>query len=397
MNKLKYVVDIQKGKLPKEFTKDDNFPVYLSMEYLRGNDNEVRYVKDENVVYSENHDILILWDGSNAGEILLSKEGVISSTTALLKPKKALNKKFLFYQLKSSEQYFRDMSVGMGIPHVNPQELLNFSFFIPSLQDQSAIANYLDQKTAEIDQLIADKEELLKLYEEEKTAVINEAVTKGINPDVRFKDSGIEWLGEIPEHWEVKKLSYLAELNSGATPKRGNENYWEGNIPWIKTGEINYNNILHAEEYITLEGYKNSSTKLAPKGTILMAMYGQGKTRGRVAILDIEATYNQACCAIIFNEEMFNLFGFYFFKMAYKFIRDDGNETSQMNISTNYISTLKLPVPSREEQTLIVTHIEKETQLIDTKIQNTQKLIELLKEYRTALINEVVTGKIKVV
>src|SRR5690606_14144299 len=110
MNKLKYVVDIQKGKLPKEFTKDDNFPVYLSMEYLRGNDNEVRYVKDENVVYSENHDILILWDGSNAGEILLSKEGVISSTTALLKPKKALNKKFLFYQLKSSEQYFRDMS-----------------------------------------------------------------------------------------------------------------------------------------------------------------------------------------------------------------------------------------------------------------------------------------------
>lgn len=398
MNKLKYVVDIQKGKLPKEFTKDDNFPVYLSMEYLRGNDNEVRYVKDENVVYSENHDILILWDGSNAGEILLSKEGVISSTTALLKPKKALNKKFLFYQLKSSEQYFRDMSVGMGIPHVNPQELLNFSFFIPSLQDQSAIANYLDQKTSEIDQLIADKEELLKLYEEEKTAVINEAVTKGINPNVPFKDSGIEWLGEIPKHWEVKKIKWVLNTISGGTPNTSDVLNYNGHIPWLRSLDLNNSELFDYDISITEKGLLESSAKIVPENSVLVAMYGGAGTIGKSSLLKIKASINQAICAILPNDKVNPYYLFYFiqFYRPYWMIGAEGTRRDP-NISQAEIRDKFFLFPPIEEQKKIVHYIKSRTNRIEIRIQNTQKLIELLKEYRTALISEVVTGKVKVI
>lgn len=141
---LKYIVSVQKGKLPKKLVEnsDGNLPVYLSMEVMRGNHENVKYVEDYDAcVMASAGDILVLWDGSNAGEVMLAKNGVISSTVALLTLKRDVNRRFIFYQLKTNEQLLRDSSVGMGIPHVNPQELLNFSFFIPSLHYQTGIAN----------------------------------------------------------------------------------------------------------------------------------------------------------------------------------------------------------------------------------------------------------------
>jgi type I restriction enzyme, S subunit len=113
-----------------------------------------------------------------------------------------------------------------------------------------------------------------------------------------MKNSGIPWIGEIPKHWGIVALGYVCNLTSGGTTDRNRPEYWNGNIPWVKTGEINYNQINQTEEYITELGLNNSSTKLASAGTLLMAMYGQGVTRGRVAILGIEASFNQACLAI---------------------------------------------------------------------------------------------------
>lgn len=103
----------------------------------------------------------------------------------------------------------------------------------------------------------------------------------------------MEWISKIPAHWEVKKLSHVAQIDSVATPDRSRQDFWNGKIPWVKTGEINYNEILETEEHITESGLRNSSTKLSPKGTLLMAMYGQGITRGRVALLGVPAIYNQ--------------------------------------------------------------------------------------------------------
>lgn len=307
--------------------------------------------------------------------------------------------KFLYYFFNS--EIFKAQTGLYSTSTINQltsDTLDNMSIAFPTLiEEQVAIIKHLDRKTAEIDQLIADKKRLITLYEEEKTALINQAVTKGINPKVKMKDSGIEWLGEVPEHWEVKKIFYVAKINSGGTPDRSNSDYWKGSIPWVKTGEVNYNLIKSTEEHITEDGLKASSAKIAPVGTLLMAMYGQGNTRGRVALLGVPATYNQACCAMIFKEMMDSRFAFFYFKAAYQHIRDDGNETSQMNISTGYISSLRMPVPPIEEQYQIIEHIELGISIVDSKIAKTQKLIDLLSEYRTALISEVVTGKIKVI
>ncbi|MDV7395433.1 hypothetical protein RZS08_28865, partial [Arthrospira platensis SPKY1] len=118
---------------------------------------------------------------------------------------------------------------------------------------------------------------------------------------------------EVPAHWGVSALGYLATIETGATPDRAEPRYWNGSIPWLKTGEINWAPIREAEEFITEEGVANTAVRVAKPGMLLMAMYGQGATRGRVARLEIEATYNQACAAILFGDRLLPEFGRYFF------------------------------------------------------------------------------------
>lgn len=406
--KLKYCIKVQKGKLPSSLTDKNisNYPIYLTMDYLRGNTSDLKFVNSPNDgIKAHEDDILILWDGSNAGEILEAKKGVISSTTALITPKNEIDKRFLFFLLKSNESYFKDMSIGMGIPHVNPQELLNSSFLIPSLKKQSAIANYLDQKTTEIDRLIADKEELLKLYEEEKTAVINDLVTgkkvwngNAWTKPAEVKDSGIEWLGEIPEHWGAVNLKWISKIYSGGTPSRNIDEYWQdGTIPWLNSGTVNQFFIEEPSEYITELALNNSSAKWIPENSILIALAGQGKTKGMVAQVLFKCTCNQSMGIIVPNEKIENRFLLYYLKNNYQNIRNLGGGDKRDGINLEMIGGISIPLIPINEQQSIVDFIETETTRIDTKIEDTQKLIELLKEYRTALISEVVTGKVKVI
>lgn len=206
-----------------------------------------------------------------------------------------------------------------------------------------------------------------------------------------YKRSGVEWLGEVPEHWGVGRLGYYASLGTGATPDRSNSVYWGGDIPWIKTGEVKYNTILDSEEKITVEGAKNSAVQLSSPGTLLMAMYGQGVTRGRVAILGVAATYNQACAAINPNKRVWGEYLRYYFMAAYSAIRDGGNETSQMNLNADIVSRFKISIPTLSEQHIIVSHLDYETAKIEQLIAKQERLIELLKEKRQAAISHAVT------
>ena len=140
----------------------------------------------------------------------------------------------------------------------------------------------------------------------------------------KYKPSGVEWLGDVPEHWEVASLRYYANFCTGSTPDRNNSDYWDGGIPWVKTGEINYSLITETEETISQKGLDSSSCSIASPGTLLMALYGQGVTRGRVAILGISAAFNQACAAISVDDRISNEFLRVFFVFAYSFIRDIG-------------------------------------------------------------------------
>jgi len=221
-------------------------------------------------------------------------------------------------------------------------------------------------------------------------------VTKGLDPNVPMKDSGVEWLGEVPAHWAVCALSYLGTIETGSTPDRNDPRYWNGSIPWLKTGEINWAPIREADEFITEEGLANSSAKLAPPGTMLMAMYGQGVTRGRVALLEIEAAYNQACAAISFGPRILPTFGCYFFMAAYDHIREGGNETSQMNLSAGLIAKFRITVPPIDEQTKIVDCLDAEFARLEALSGEVERAITLLQERRTALISAAVTGQIDV-
>ncbi len=305
---------------------------------------------------------------------------------------------FRFFQTKLLNSYFEISAngitrYGLGINKINSAPI-----FIPSYEEQTTIASYLDRKTAEIDELITKKERLLQLYEEEKTALINQAVTKGLNPHVPMKDSGIDWLGEIPEHWEVKQLSYLFnKIGSGTTPKSDNPEYYEnGLINWLQTGDLNDDEIYYTSKRITERALKNYSTlRFYPVNSIVIAMYGA--TIGKTGILKIETTTNQACCVLAEPKNIEPKFMFYWFNSVKKLIISLSYGGGQPNINQEMIRVLRVQLPSRHEQAAIVQYIEKETVRIEAKVAKTKKLIELLKEYKTALISEVVTGKVKVV
>lgn len=305
-----------------------------------------------------------------------------------------------FAQYLMLNQSFIDIvdgsTYGSKMPRVNWDYFGNMLIPMPLREEQKIIADFLDQETTKIDALIAEQEKLIALLKEKRQAVISHAVTKGLDPNVKMKDSRVDWLGQVPEHWKIGSLSNFAKVDSGTTPNRENQLFWDGDIPWIKTGEINYEPITDAEEFISECALMNSSVRIAPKGTLLMAMYGQGITRGRVAILEIPATYNQACAAIQFCEQALTNFMYFYFIAAYLHIRDSGNETSQMNLSVGGILKFKIVVPPLNEQLEIIEHLKVLTKRIDLLLLESNSVINILKERRSALISAAVTGQIDV-
>ncbi|MGG7446140.1 restriction endonuclease subunit S [Kosakonia oryzendophytica] len=339
--------------------------------------------------------------------VLLGRKGTIDKPLYINEPfwtvdtmyytelNEGFDAKYLHY-LALTIQFSR-YSTNTALPSMTQEHLSNYKFSVPKAEsERKKITEFLDLETAKIDDLIAKQQQLIELLKEKRQAVISHAVTKGLNPDVAMKDSGVEWLGEVPEHWRVSSLGYYSSLNTGATPDRSNSKYWNGEIAWIKTGEVNYNNISSSEEKITSEAVKNTSVRLSPPGTLLMAMYGQGITRGRVAILDISATYNQACVAISPNETLLNVYLRLFFMAGYHAIRDGGNETSQMNLNADIVRKFKILVPPVSEQREIVRYLDCNLPQIEILLERADSVIALLQERRTALISAAVTGKIDV-
>jgi type I restriction enzyme S subunit len=350
-------------------------------------------------------DTLITKDSETANDIAISAfvpadmPGVVCGYhLAIVRPKDR-HDGFYFKRLFDSsyvKSCFAVAANGLTRVGLSQYALDNLVVPLPPYDEQVAIAAFLHRETCKIDGLVAEQEKLLTLLAEKHHATISHAVTRGLNSEATMKDSGVAWLGNVPAHWSVGTLGYLATISTGSTPDRGEPSFWNGSIPWIKTGEINWSPIDEAEEFITDAGVANSAVKLAKPGTLMMAMYGQGVTRGRVALLSIEAAYNQACAAIAFGPRVSGEYGRYFFIAAYHHVRDSGNETSQMNLGSGIIAKFKLPIPPLAEQQSIVAFLDTETIKLDALKAEAMRTIELLKERRSALISAAVTGKIDV-
>jgi type I restriction enzyme S subunit len=285
---------------------------------------------------------------------------------------------------------------------LNQELIKNARILIPSKLEQTAIANYLDEKTSEIDQTIADKEELIKLYEEEKKALINEAVTKGLNPNVKLKSSGIDWLGDIPEHWFYASIKRVVDTKVTDGPHESPE-FLEYGVPFVSAEAIKENKIdfNSCRGYISIEQDEIYSKKCKPKiGDILLVK--SGSTTGKSAIVETDLNFNiwSPLALIRANEKIILYKNLHYSILSEQFrnlIELFWSFGTQPNIGMNVIENLKIAIPPIEEQTQIVDYIERESNLINEKTNTTQQEIALLKEYRQALIFEAVTGKICVI
>ncbi|HDL6873618.1 TPA: restriction endonuclease subunit S [Yersinia enterocolitica] len=209
-----------------------------------------------------------------------------------------------------------------------------------------------------------------------------------------YKDSGVEWLGEIPSSWDMWKLSHAYEvIGSGTTPTSSNETWFQGDIPWVTTGELRETIIYDTFKKITpftLQTF--SALKIHPAGSIVIAMYGA--TIGRLGILGVDATTNQACCVMTKSYEINNQYLYYWLQAFREDIIRLSSGGGQPNINQEKVASLKISSPAWKEQVKITAFLDHETAKIDKLIEKQQQLIELLKEKRQAVISEVVNVRV---
>ncbi len=273
---------------------------------------------------------------------------------------------------------------------------LNIQFIpYPPRKERIRIANYLAEKCTEIDTQVSLLTSKRDAYLRLKKSIINHAVTRGLNPNVKMKDSGIEWIGEVPEHWEVKRMKELSAIGSGTTPKSGEDKYYENGIhPWLNTSDVQDCVINEAKFSITDKALNDYSVlKYYPIGTILIAMYGGG-TIGNVALMNISATINQACCAIVSNEKLLlPKYLFCYLKCHKKKIISLGFGGTQVNLSQAIIAQLPVVLPPLPEQHALATYLDDKCAKIDTILSNLNKQISCYGDLKRSLIDEVITGK----
>lgn len=207
-----------------------------------------------------------------------------------------------------------------------------------------------------------------------------------------YKDSGVEWIGKIPSHWEVASISLFTSSRSGGTPDRNKKEYWEnGTIPWMSSGEVNKEFVYDTEEYITPLGSSCSSSKVIKKDSVMVALNGQGKTKGMVAVLKIDAACNQSLCAFSCDKRLYYMFLFYNFKAMYKYLRSQTGDDSREGLSASFVKKQKISIPPISEQQSIADYLERTCNAIGKAIATQEKRVELLKELRQNVITQAVT------
>ena len=270
---------------------------------------------------------------------------------------------------------------------------------LPPLNEQQAIASYLDSATSKIDAAIAREQKMIDLLNERKQIIINHAVTKGLNPNAKLKDSGVDWIGEIPEGWETIPLRFVFEIRNGYTPSKSVKEYWEdGIIPWYRMEDIHKSGrILHDSiQHITKKAIKGGG--LFSAGSFILATCTA--SIGEHAMLMVDSLANQRFINLKIGEaysSKYNPLYIYFYMFIVgKFCRHTSNSTTFQNADINELKNFPILLPSIEEQNSIVDRLKSRLKDLDETLDKTSKMISLLQERKQIIINDVVTGKIKV-
>ena len=332
---------------------------------------------------------------------LVRHHGIISGAYLGLIPRRGNNPIYLHYVL-----YYRDVSkelyrYGSGLRQsLSWFDIKYLQIPIPPICEQEAIVEYLDNVIAEIDKAIEAKERIIAALEERRKIIITEAVTRGINPNVPLRESGIEWLGQIPAHWETIPVRHVFEFRNGYTPSKINPSFWSnGTIPWFRMEDIRKSGrkLERAIQYITPAALNNGGTFDA--GSFIMAICTA--SIGEHAMLIADSLANQQFANLKIRKSLSARFDsqfiFYYMYVLGKYCRDTANTTTFQYADMTLVKNFLVPIPSLEEQKNLVEYLDYNTKGIDLAIVQQKRLIDLLRERKNIIINEIVTGKVKVI
>ena len=317
---------------------------------------------------------------------------------ALLRPLQTLlNGAYLCRALQTPAVAYQFHTAANGVTRygLSHEAIKSVLLPIPPLPEQATIVRYLDHFDERIRRYVSGKQKLIWLLEEEKQAVIHRAVTRGLDPNVRLKPSGVEWLGDVPAHWEVRRLKQVSRILRGRFTHRprNDPSLYEGPYPFIQTGDV-------ARAKKTITGYSQTLNKqglavsmMFPTGTLVMTI---AANIGDVAVLDFEACFPDSVVGFVPHQNVHRDYLYHIFLAMKAELLREAPVNTQGNLNVDRVGSRHIALPPLPEQTAIVRYLDKATADIDTAIDHARRQIELLQEYRTRLIADVVTGKLDV-
>lgn len=339
-----------------------------------------------------------LYSGANCS---ISKvQGVISPAYINLRANAGINPTFYDYYFKVQYWLMVFFSYGKGVSYDNrwtlsAETLMNYPVVALSYEEQCKRANYLDRKCAQIDAIISKQQQIIEKLKEYKLSVITEAVTKGLDPNVPMKDSGVEWIGKIPEHWVTGKIKNFCNLKTGSTPSTSNTEWFDGMIRWFTPGDF-------VETFILKDSARTLSQKakddmvavIVPPNTVMIV--GIGATAGKIGYTMVECSCNQQITAINTNKIM-PKYLMYWMIANTKFLRDTAMFTTLPILNNQTIGNYLVMFPDdRNEEKEVVDYLDGKCDKIEILIEAKKHEIDRLHRYKKSIIYEIVTGKMEV-
>lgn len=382
---------------PLSVTKLGVFPQWENVAKTNDGDNRKLVKKGDFVINSRSDR-----KGSSG---VSDRDGSVSLINIVLQPRNSLRADFSNYLLKSYkfiEEYYRN---GRGIVAdlwtTRYDEMKMIKLAVPPLEEQTAIASYLDTVTAKIDAAIAQQQKMIDLLNERKQIIINRAVTRGLNPNARMKDSGVEWIGEVPEHWEVRKVkSITSKVGSGVTPRGGGETYVDKGVMFLRSQNIYFEGFkLDDVAFITDDVDASMSNTRVKEGDVLFNI--TGGSIGRCCYVPEgfpKANVNQHV-SIVRPHNFSTEYLYYLLRSPMSQMQVDLQQTggNREGLSAFALKNFVFPIPPKTEQEKIIVYLNDVDLKLEQTIQNCQNQISLLQERKQIVINEVVTGKVKVI
>ena len=402
--KQKYVISLINGRAFKdtEFEEDGKYRILRVGNLFSNPKWYSSNLELEDDKYCYNGDLLYAWSMSYGPYIWNGEKVIYHYHIWKAKLLNNLSKRFAYYYLIALSDSIKSDVHETTMSFITMKSMNNSYIAFPEdIFEQQAIADYLDETCSKIDEIIAEAKASIDEHKELKQSVIFEAVTKGLDKNVEMKDSGVEWIGEIPVDWNIAKINRVAWTTSGATPLRSKETEYYDNavIRWVRTLDLNNGHVTDSSEKITETALKNSSCSIMPVKTVCVAMYGGSGTIGKSGILEVECATNQAICSIVSDKKVLNPDYLHYVIMAVRkyWMKYAVGTRKDPNINQQIIAQMRIPIPQLSKQDIIVNHLDKVTDKCDSLIAEKESLINDLEAYKKSLIYEVVTGKRRVV